>query len=257
MKTVVDLNSDLGEGFGIYKLGLDDEILKYVTSANIACGFHAGDPLIMEKTVNEAIKNNVELGAHPGYPDLIGFGRRSMNVTPKEARAYMIYQLGALQGFAQASGKKLQHMKLHGGFYHAASANKDLAEAVIQGILDFDKDIIVMALSGSLLAKLSKEKGLRVAEEVFADRAYNSDKTLVDRSIPGSIIYDKEESVKRIQKMVFEGRVTTIDGKEIGIAADSICVHGDNPEAINFVRYIRESLEKEGIEFKSIRDFIK
>ncbi len=256
MKKIVDLNSDLGEGFGIYKLGLDDEILQHVTSANIACGFHAGDPLIMEKTVLEAKKNGVELGAHPGYPDLIGFGRRSMNVSPEEARAYMIYQLGALEGFAKAAGKKLQHMKLHGGFYHAASANRDLALAVIEGILDFDKDLIVMALSGSLLAELAKEKGLRVAQEVFADRAYNADKTLVDRSLPGAIIYDKEESVKRIKKMLLEGKVTSIDGQEIDIVADSICVHGDNPEAINFVKYIRESLEKEGIEFKAINEFI-
>ena len=256
MTKIVDLNSDLGEGFGVYKIGLDEEILKYVTSANIACGFHAGDPLIMEETVLKAVKNKVEIGAHPGYPDLLGFGRRNMDITPKEARAYMIYQLGALQGFCQAAGKELQHMKLHGGFYHAASTRKDLAQAVIDGILDVDKNIILMALSGSLISTLAKEKGLRVAEEVFADRAYNSDKTLVDRSIPGAMIQDKEESVKRIKKMVLEGKVTTIDGKEIDIDADSICVHGDNPQAINFVKYIRESLEKEGIQFKSINQFI-
>lgn len=256
MKKVVDLNSDIGESFGIYKLGLDEEILPYVTSVNIACGWHAGDPLIMEETVINAVKNNVAIGAHPGYPDLLGFGRRNMDISPKEARAYMIYQLGALQGFAQASGVKIQHMKLHGGFYNTASIKPDLAEAIIDGILDVDPDIILMALSGTYIATRAIEKGLSVAQEVFADRAYNSDGTLVNRKIPGAIIHDKEESVKRVKKMVLEGKTTTIDGKEIDIVADSICVHGDNPEAINFVKYIRQSLESEGIEFRSLSKFI-
>ena len=256
MRKIVDLNSDIGEGFGLYQLGLDDEILKHVTSVNIACGWHAGDPLIMEKTIINAVKNNVAIGAHPGYPDLLGFGRRNMDITPEEARAYMIYQLGALQGFAQAAGAKIQHMKLHGGFYNTASVKPDLADAVIQGILDVDPNITLMALSGTYIANRAIEKGLSVAQEVFADRAYNSDKTLVNRKIPGAIIYDWEESVERVKKMVLEGKVTSIDGKEVDIVADSICVHGDNPEAINFVKYIRESLEKEGIQLKALSKFI-
>lgn len=256
MKGIVDLNSDIGESFGTYVLGLDEEVIKHVTSVNIACGWHAGDPLIMENTVKEAVKNNVAVGAHPGYPDLLGFGRRNMDISPKEARAYMIYQLGALSGFAAANGIKIQHMKLHGAFYNTASIKPELAEEIINGILDVDKDIILLALSGTYIANRAKEKGLRVAEEVFADRAYNSDLTLVNRKIPGAVIHDQALAISRIKKMVLEGKIDTIDGKEINIAADSICVHGDNPEAVNFVKHIRESLLAEGIEVKSLREFI-
>lgn len=256
MKGIVDLNSDLGESFGTYTLGLDSEVIKHVTSVNIACGWHAGDPLIMEDTVKEAVKNGVAVGAHPGYPDLMGFGRRNMDISPKEARAYMIYQLGALTGFASASGIKLQHVKLHGAFYNTTSNNPELAEEVINGILDVDKDIILLALSGSYIAKRAAEKGLRVAQEVFADRAYNDDGTLVSRKLPGSVIHDREMALDRIKKMVLAGKVVSINGKEIDIAADSICVHGDNPEAVNFVKYIRESLTAEGIQVKPLNEFI-
>lgn len=256
MKGVVDLNSDIGEGFGAYVMGLDEEVIKHVTSVNLACGWHAGDPLIMEKTVKEAIKNNVAVGAHPGYPDLMGFGRRNLDVSPSEARAYMIYQLGALSAFAAANGEKIQHVKLHGAFYNTACVKPELAEEVISGILDVDKDIILLALSGSYIAKRAKERGLRVAQEVFADRAYNSDGTLVSRKLPGAVIHDKEVAIERIKKMVLEGKVVAADGKEIEIVADSICVHGDNPEAVEFVRVIRENLIAEGIEVKSLREFL-
>lgn len=256
MKGVVDLNSDIGEGFGAYVMGLDEEVIKHVTSVNLACGWHAGDPLIMEKTVKEAVKNNVAVGAHPGYPDLMGFGRRNLDVSPSEARAYMIYQLGALSAFAAANGEKIQHVKLHGAFYNTACVKPELAEEVISGILDVDKDIILLALSGSYIAKRAKERGLRVAQEVFADRAYNSDGTLVSRKLPGAVIHDKEVAIERIKKMVLEGKVVAADGKEIEIVADSICVHGDNPEAVEFVRVIRENLIAEGIEVKSLREFL-
>lgn len=256
MKGIVDLNSDIGESFGNYVLGLDEEVIKHVSSVNIACGWHAGDPLIMENTVKEAVKNGVAIGAHPGYPDLMGFGRRKMDVTPQEARAYMIYQLGALNAFAQANGTKLQHMKLHGAFYNTASIEPELAEAVIDGILDVDKDIILLALSGTYIAKRAKEKGLRVAQEVFADRAYNVDGTLVNRRLPGAVIHDQDEAIKRIKMMVLEGKITAINGEEIDIKADSICVHGDNPEAVNFVKFIRESLVAEGVQVKNLNEFI-
>ena len=256
MKGIVDLNSDIGESFGSYVLGLDEEVIKYVSSVNIACGWHAGDPLIMENTVREAVKNNVDIGAHPGYPDLLGFGRRNMDISAKEARAYMIYQLGALSGFAAANKIKIQHMKLHGAFYNTASINQELAEAIINGILDVDKDIILLALSGTYIARRAKEKGLRVAQEVFADRAYNSDLTLVNRKLPGSVIHDQDLAISRIKKMALQGKVDTIDGQEIDIVADSICVHGDNPEAVNFVKHIRESLISEGIEVKALKHFI-
>jgi len=257
MTKFVDLNSDLGESFGNYKLGLDEEVLKYVTSVNIACGWHAGDPMIMEKTVNMAVFNDLGIGAHPGYPDLMGFGRRNMDITPKEARAYMLYQLGALYAFAKTAGAKIQHVKLHGAFYNAASVKPGLAEEIINGILEFDKNVILLALSGSYIAKRAMEKGLKVAQEVFADRAYNPDGTLVSRKIPGSVIHDIDEAIKRVKKMVLTGKVTAIDGSEISISVDSICVHGDNPEAVSFVHMIRKSLEEEGIVLKPFGEFIK
>jgi len=256
MKGIVDLNSDIGESFGSYKIGMDQEVMKYISSANIACGFHGGDPIVMEETLSLAIKNKVAIGAHPGYPDLMGFGRRNMDISPKEARAYMIYQLGALEAFAKTKGKEIQHMKLHGAFYNTASINAEIAEAIIKAILDVDKNIILLGLSGSYIVKLAKEKGMRVAEEVFADRGYNEDGTLVNRNLPGAFIQDKEEAFQRIKKMVLEKKVTSVNGKEIPILADSICVHGDNPMAVDFVKYLSENLVKEGIQIKSLGEFI-
>jgi UPF0271 protein len=257
MKGFVDLNSDLGESFGAYTIGLDSEVLKYVTSANVACGWHAGDPLIMDKTVKLAVENGVAVGAHPGYPDLMAFGRRNMDITPNEAKNYMLYQLGALSAFAKFHGTKIQHMKLHGAFYNTACVKKELADAIVEAMLEVDKDIIIMALSGSCLLQIAEERGLKVAHEVFADRAYNADGTLVNRRLPGAMIHDKNLAIQRIKRMILEGKVTAIDGTDIDIKADSICVHGDNPEAVNFVKLIRESLEAEGIEVKNIGSFIK
>ena len=257
MKGIVDLNSDLGESFGAYTIGMDSEVLKYVTSSNIACGWHAGDPLIMEKTVKEAIKNVVAIGAHPGYPDLMAFGRRNIDITPAEARAYMLYQLGALSAFATANGTKIQHLKLHGAFYNTACIKPELADAIVDALYEFDKNIILLALSGSYILKRGEEKGLKVAHEVFADRAYNTDGTLVNRKLPGAMVHDKDVAIQRIKRMVTEGKVTAIDGTDIDIKADSICVHGDNPEAVNFVKFIKESLEADGIEIKNIGNFIE
>lgn len=257
MRFFVDLNSDIGEGYGAYKLGMDEEIMKCVSSVNCACGWHAGDPLIMEKTVKIAKENKVAVGAHPGYPDLLGFGRRKMIVSPEEARVYMLYQLGALDAFAKANGTRLQHIKLHGAFYNMAAVEKDLADAVLEGIEQFDKEIILMTLSGSYMAKEGKRRGLRVAEEVFADRGYNADGTLVNRSLPGAFVKDPEEAIARVIKMVKTKKVTAVSGEEIDIAADSICVHGDNPKAIEFVDRIRKSLIANGIEVKPLYEFIK
>lgn len=257
MKYYVDLNSDIGEGFGSYKMGLDEEIMKCVTSVNVACGWHAGDPLIMDKTVKFAKENLVEIGAHPGYPDLLGFGRRKMDITPEEARAYMLYQLGALDAFAKANGMKIQHMKLHGGFYNSAAVDKKLADAVLDGIEQYNKDIIVMILSGSYMAQEAKRRGLKVAEEVFADRGYNLDGTLVNRKLEGAFVKDPEEAIARVIKMVKTKKVTAVNGEEIDINADSICVHGDNPKAIEFVNKIRKALIENGIEVVSLKKFIK
>lgn len=256
MRFVVDLNSDLGESFGAYTMGLDSEVLKYVTSANIACGWHAGDPIIMEQTVRGAVKNTVAIGAHPGYPDLMGFGRRNMDISLEEARGYLLYQIGALNAFAMAYGTKLQHIKLHGAFYNTACSNPKLAETVVDAILDVNKDIILLALSGSHITKIAEAKGLKVAHEVFADRAYNHDGTLVSRKDPGAMIHDEKMAIARVKRMVKEGKVQSIDGHDIFIKADSICVHGDNPKAVKFVANIRESLEKDHIEIKNIGSFI-
>lgn len=257
MQKFVDLNSDVGESFGTYKLGLDEEVLKYVSSANIACGWHAGDPMVMRKTVEFALKNGVGAGAHPGFPDLLGFGRRNMVVSPDEAKQYTIYQIGALYGFVKALGGSMQHVKPHGAFYNMAAKDGKLAKAIIEGIWEVDKNLIVLGLAGSEMVKAAKERGLKVANEVFADRAYNPDGTLVPRSLPGSMIHDKDLAIKRVVRMVTEGKVTAITGEDIDIQADSICVHGDNPEAVGFVKSIREALASAGVDVKPLYEFIK
>lgn len=256
MRNYVDLNSDVGESYGAYKLGLDEEVLKHVSSVNIACGWHAGDPMVMEKTIALAGNNKLGIGAHPGYPDLIGFGRRNLDVTPKEVRNYLIYQIGALDAFAKAAGTSLQHVKLHGAFYNMVSANAALAKEAAKAVYDVDKNLIVLALAGSELVKAAKELGLKVAEEVFADRAYNADGSLVSRKLPGAVIHDKDLAIERVKRMVTEGKVTAIDGTDAAVNADSICVHGDNPEAVAFVKLIRERLEADGISIRSLGEVL-
>jgi len=255
----VDLNSDVGESFGAYKIGNDEELLKYVTSANIACGFHAGDPLVMERTVALAVKNGVAIGAHPGYPDLMGFGRRDMKASKEEVKAYVKYQLGALSAFVAAKGVKVQHVKAHGAMYNMAAVDYNLARAIAEAMFEVDRDreIILLALAGSEMVKAAKDIGLKVAEEVFADRAYNDDGTLVQRSKQGAMIEEEDEAIRRVIKMVDEGTVRSITGKNVEIRADSICVHGDNPEAIGFVKRIRKGLRDAGIKVVPMKEFIK
>ena len=248
----VDLNSDLGESFGNYKLGMDEEILQYVSSANVACGWHAGDPLVMEKTIALAKANGTAVGAHPGFPDLMGFGRRNMVVTPEEAKAYVKYQLGALSAFAKSQGVKLQHVKPHGALYNMAAVDEKLAKAMCEAVYEVDPEIIFMGLAGSKMIEAAEAVGLRAASEVFADRAYNDDGTLVSRKLPGAVIKDKELAIKRVVRMVKEGKVESINGKDIDIKADSICVQGDNPKALEFVKNIRETLIAEGVEIKNL-----
>lgn len=248
----VDLNSDLGESYGRYTIGMDERIIPLVTSANVACGYHASDPVVMQRTVREAKKAGIGVGAHPGFPDLMGFGRRNMAVTPEEAKAYVKYQLGALQAFAKAHGVKLQHVKPHGALYNMAAVDEKLAKAMCEAVYEVDKDIIFMGLAGSKMITAAEEVGLKAASEVFADRAYNDDGTLVSRKLPGAVIKDKELAIKRVVRMVKEGKVESINGKDIDIKADSICVHGDNPKALEFVKNIRETLEKEGVTISSL-----
>lgn len=250
MKQVVkvDLNSDVGESFGAYKLGLDAEVLRHVTSANIACGFHAGDFMVMEKTVALAVENKVGIGAHPGFPDLQGFGRRQMKFTRQEVQNLIIYQVGALAAFARAAGQPLQHVKAHGALYNMAAKDPALAEAIAAGIKAAAPEAILLGLAASEMIAAAKKAGLKVAQEVFADRGYNPDGTLVPRSQPGAMIHDPNIAVPRVVRMVTEGKVTAINGEDIHICADSICVHGDNPEAIEFVSSIRTALQQAGVD---------
>ncbi|MGL5544199.1 MAG: LamB/YcsF family protein [Cetobacterium sp.] len=243
----IDLNCDLGESFGVYKLDMDEEILKYITSVNIACGWHAGDPLVMEKTVYLAKENNIEIGAHPGYPDLMGFGRRDLGATPEEVKAYIKYQIGALKAFASAAKKDLKHVKPHGALYNTAAKNYKIALAIAEGIKEVDSNLILLGLANSEMIRAGKSIGLKVASEVFADRAYNDDGSLVDRKLPEALIQDEELAIKNVIKMIKEGKVTSITGKEIEIEVDSICIHGDNPKALKFAKNIKIALEKEGV----------
>ena len=252
----VDLNSDLGESFGRYTLGMDDKIIPLITSANVACGYHASDPVVMEKTIALAKEAGIRVGAHPGFPDLMGFGRRNMNVSPAEAKAYTLYQLGALDGFCRAAGVKLQHVKPHGAFYNMAAKDYKLSVAICEAIKNFDKDLIVLALSGGELAKAAKDMGLRTALEVFADRGYEEDGTLVDRRKEGAIITDEQEAIDRVIRMVKEKKVTAVTGRDISIQADSVCVHGDGVKALAFVEKIRAALQKEEIQICSLDEIV-
>lgn len=252
----VDLNSDLGESFGAYKIGLDEEVIAHVSSVNVACGYHAGDPLVMDKTVAAAKATGVAVGAHPGYPDLMGFGRRNMLCSPKEAKAYVKYQLGALLAFTASHGVKLQHCKPHGALYNMAGKDMDLALAIAEAVAEVDKDIILLGLAGSKMIKAGKEVGLRVASEVFADRAYQADGSLVPRKLPGAVLHDKDEAIARTIRMVKEGKVTAITGEEVYIDANSICVHGDNPSAVEFVKNIRAKLAEQGVTIAPISEIV-
>lgn len=252
----VDLNSDLGESFGRYTLGMDDKIIPLITSANVACGYHASDPVVMNKTIEMAKEAGIRVGAHPGFPDLMGFGRRNMNVSPAEAKAYVLYQLGALDAFCKAHGVKMQHVKPHGALYNMAAKDYTLSEAICEAIKEYDDSLIVMALSGGELVHAAKDLGLRVALEVFADRAYEEDGTLVARTKEGAMITDEEEAIRRVIRMVKEQKVTAITGKDILIKADSICVHGDGVKALAFVERIKKALQDEGVEICAIDEFV-
>ncbi len=251
--STVDLNCDLGESFGAYTIGMDEAVIPYVTSVNVACGWHAGDPLIMDKTVALAKKHGVAVGAHPGFPDLMGFGRRPMTVTPQEAGAYVKYQVGALLAFVKAQGLELQHVKPHGALYNMAAKDEALATGICEAIASVDKNLFFMGLAGSVMLEAAKKAGLKTASEVFADRAYNDDGSLVNRKLSGAVIHDPVVAVERAVKMAKEGKVISINGKEISIQADSICVHGDNEQAIELVSKIRKALEGAGIEVRSLK----
>jgi len=254
MASEIDFNCDMGESFGMYKMGFDEEVIKYISSANIACGFHAGDPMWMRKTVDLAEQHGVGVGAHPSYPDLNGFGRRNMNATPEEVRNDVVYQAGALKAFT--SSRNLQHVKPHGAMYNQAVDDAELGKSICEAVLEVDSDIILLALAGSTWIDVAKGMGMRVAREVFADRAIHSDGTLVARSKEGSVIHDTNEVVERSLQMVTEGKILSVEGDIVEVEADSICLHGDTPGAVEMAKTLKKEFQAAGVRVKQLRDIV-
>lgn len=244
----IDLNCDLGESFGAYRIGNDAAILPFVTSANIACGFHAGDPSVMRKTVQMALKNGVALGAHPGLHDLQGFGRRKIEISPQEAYDLVVYQIGALFGFIRAEGDWMQHVKPHGALYNMAAKDKNLAEAVANAVYDVNPELILFGLAGSELIQAGKKIGLKTAEEVFADRTYQLDGTLTPRSQADALIVDDAKAVSQVICMVQQKGVKATNGSWVDLKADTVCIHGDGAQALLFAKKIQDALAAAGIE---------
>jgi 5-oxoprolinase (ATP-hydrolysing) subunit A len=248
----IDLNCDMGESFGAYSMGNDIAILDFVNSANIACGFHAGDPQTIHKTVKAALGKGVAIGAHPGLPDLQGFGRRTMAISMSEAYDMVIYQIGAVAGFAQALGGRLAHVKAHGALYNMAAKDQRLANVIAKAVHDFDSRLIMFGLAGSAMIEAAEDVGLRAANEVFADRTYQDDGSLTPRSQSNAMIEDEEQSVAQVKRMVTEGVVRSVDGSDVRVRADTLCIHGDQPNALAFARRIRTELERAGVEVKAL-----
>jgi UPF0271 protein len=248
----VDLNCDMGESFGAYRIGADEEVFPYITSANVACGFHGGDPTVMRTTIARARERNVAIGAHPGFPDLIGFGRRNIDATTDEVYDLVVYQIGALLGFANAAGVQMQHVKPHGALYNMAVGKPQLAAAIARAVRDVDRGLVLFGLPGSHLISEGESAGLRTACEAFADRNYMSDGTLVSRRRPDAHVHDAGEAVARAIRMVRDGTVTPVDGPAISIHVDTICIHGDGPHAAQFAQQLRTGFESTGIAVQPI-----
>ncbi len=248
----VDLNCDMGESFGVYQLGSDMQIMPLVSSANIACGFHAGDPSVMRKTLETAVSQNVAVGAHPGLPDLVGFGRRNMQISAQEAYDMVVYQVGALLGFARTTGIALHHVKPHGALYNMAAKDKALACAIARAVKDIDPSLVLYGLAGSELIRAGKEVGLKVASEVFADRTYQADGSLTPRTQPNALLQSDDEAVQQVLTMVTEKRVKAFTGEWVSLDADTICIHGDGVHAFSFATKVREALLQAGVEIKAM-----
>jgi 5-oxoprolinase (ATP-hydrolysing) subunit A len=248
----IDLNCDMGESFGNYVLGQDAEILNYVSSANIACGFHAGDPLVMAKTVQLALEKGVAVGAHPAYPDLQGFGRRKMDLTPAEIEALIIYQIGALDGFVRASGGHLSHVKAHGALYNVAAQEPAVARAYARAVARYNPQLSFVCLATApMIIEEGQKAGLRVVREAFADRAYNADGSLVSRRLAGSLLTDPQQAADQVVRLVRQGEVAAIDGTVLKLQADTVCLHGDGPTAPAIARVLKERLQQEGIQISA------
>jgi UPF0271 protein len=250
----IDINSDLGESFGAYSIGHDAGLMKSITSANVAAGFHAGDPSVLRDTIRLAKTYGVAVGAHPGFPDLVGFGRRELHVTGKEAEDLVLYQVAAVAGVAAAEGVKVQHVKPHGALFNMAVRNAELAASIARAVAAFDKSLILFGLPGSEILKAGQAAGLRVAAEIFADRAYEPDGSLMSRRKPGSVIHDANAVVSRAVKMVTERSVVASDGSRLTLQADTICVHGDTPGSDDLAAKIRAALEGAGVVVRALRE---
>jgi len=248
---VIDLNCDMGEAFGNYPMPNDDILMDYISSANIACGFHAGDPEVMQHTVKMAIKKGVAIGAHPGLPDLQGFGRREMKISANEAYQMTLYQIGALYGFVKAAGGKLHHVKAHGALYNMAAKDAALAKAIVEAIHDFDSTLILYALAGSEMVEVAKKTGLVTASEIFADCTYQDDGSLTPRTQRNALITDEQQSIAQVLMMVKQQQVVSVNKKNIPLKAETLCLHGDGLHAVEFAKMIRLKLQSEGITIKA------
>ena len=247
----VDLNADAGESFGAWTMGEDDALVREVTSINIACGFHAGDPTIMRRTIRLASAAGVAVGAHPGFADLQGFGRRTIRVSSSELEDLVLYQVAAIAGVARAEAVSLTHVKPHGALYNQAAADPSLAEAIVRAIVAFDRSLVLVGLANSALIAAARNAGLRAASEAFADRGYCPDGTLAHRGTPGAVISDPSEAASRALRFVREQRVTAVDGSELSVRADTLCIHGDTPGAAGIARAIRQTLQQAGVSVRS------
>lgn len=244
----IDLNADLGESFGAWKMGADDQMLEIVTSANVACGYHAGDPLVMNQTVQSCVKNGVNIGAHPGFDDLIGFGRRRIENPDKvQLGMSVIYQIGALVAIAKTCGAPVSHVKLHGAMANMASEDEALANSLVSAIRDYDPALAIVAMASTVLQSQAEALSQPVLREVYADRAYNDDGTLVSRHLEGAVIHDPELAADRVLSMIETQTVTSVNGVRINVAPQTICVHGDNPQAVAMARKLRLQLEANGV----------
>ncbi len=248
----MDLNSDVGESFGAYTIGADADLMPLITSANIACGFHAGDPSVMDRTVGLARTNGVQVGAHPGYPDLVGFGRRALDATPAEIENLVLYQIGALSAFARALGVTLRHVKAHGALYNVAARDLRVARAIARGVARFDMSLILVGLANSALIDAAQELGLRAAREGFCDRAYNADGTLRSRREPGAVHDSPERAAAQAVQLARDHAVTTYDGQTLALEVDTLCLHGDTPHAVEFARAIRAALNQAGVKVTAL-----
>jgi len=246
----IDLNCDMGESFGAWRMGSDAELMNYVSSVNIACGFHAGDATVMRKTVEAAVKKGIAVGAHPSFPDLQGFGRREMSLSAQEIFDVTLYQISALKGICEASGVKLRHIKPHGALYNQAAKNSQIARAIAEAVKAIDKNLIFYGLSGSFLISEAENIGLQTASEVFADRTYQADGSLTPRTEPNALIETSDQAVAQILQIIMEQKVTAVNGETFALKAETVCIHGDGENALEFARAVREQLINNGIKIQ-------